>query len=200
MRLQIRLSWFRPALLIALSALFSGCIHLAPMPYAGQRDEARVLGKIFKTLTPQAQEMVVSEHKVARELRITLAELGKLSQPDFTDQFNSYREELVALQGKRRQLQQALGSRQWDSPMVRAVQQGAVKQLMQDGDRNQKWIELADGVRLRVKLGRDKDFPELTMLSHQLDVFLSARNNLDPFADRLQALKEAFGLSEADFD
>lgn len=170
------------------------------MPYAGQRDEARVLGKIFKTLTPQAQEMVVSEHKVARELRITLAELGKLSQPDFTDQFNSYREELVALQGKRRQLQQALGSRQWDSPMVRAVQQGAVKQLMQDGDRNQKWIELADGVRLRVKLGRDKDFPELTMLSHQLDVFLSARNNLDPFADRLQALKEAFGLSEADFD
>lgn len=200
MRLQIRLSWFQPVLLIALSALSSGCIHFAPMPYAGQRDESRALGKIFKTLTPQAQEMVVNEHKVARELRITLAELGKLSQADFTDQFNSYTEELVALQSKRRQLQQALSSRQWDSPMVRAVQQGAIKQLMQDGERNQKWIELADGVRLRVKLGRDKDFPELTMLSHQLDVFLSARNNLDPFADRLQALKEAFGLSEADFD
>lgn len=200
MRLQIRLSWFQPVLLIALSALSSGCIHFAPMPYAGQRDESRALGKIFKTLTPQAQEMVVNEHKVARELRITLAELGKLSQADFTDQFNSYTEELVALQGKRRQLQQALGSRQWDSPMVRAVQQGAIKQLIQDGERNQKWIELADGVRLRVKLGRDKDFPELTMLSHQLDVFLSARNNMDPFADRLQALKEAFGLSEADFE
>ncbi len=200
MRLQIRLSRFQSVLMIALSALSSGCIHLAPMPYAGQRDEALALGKMFKTLSPQAQEMVVSEHKVARELRITLAELGKLSQPEFTDQFNSYREELVALQSKRRQLQQALGSRQWDSPMVRAVQQGAVKQLSQDGERNQKWIELADGVRLRVKLGRDKDFPELTMLSHQLDVFLSARNNLDPFADRFQALKEAFGLSEVDFD
>lgn len=200
MRLKIQLCRFRLTLLIAISALCSGCIHLAPMPYAGQRDEARALGKIFKTLGQQAQEMVVSEHKVARELRIMLAELGKLSQQDFNDRFNSYSEDLAGLQSKRRQLQQVLSSRQWNSPMVQAVQQGAIKQLLQDGERNQKWIELADGVRLRVKLGRDKDFPELTMLSHQLDIFLAARNNLDPFADRLQALKEAFGLSEADFD
>lgn len=170
------------------------------MPYAGQRDEARALGKIFKTLSPQAQEMVVSEHKVARELRITLDELGKLSQPEFTERFNAYSKQLVGLQSKRRQLQQALGSRQWNSPMVLAVQQGAIKQLIQDGERNQKWIELAEGVELRVELKRTKDFPELTMLSHQLDIFLAARNNLDPFADRLQALKEAFRLSEADFD
>lgn len=200
MRFKIRPRWFWLALLIALSAVSSGCIHLAPMPYTGQRDEARALGKIFKTLTPEAQEQVAKEHKVARELRITLDELGKLSQEEFTERFNSYSKQLIELRDKRRQLQQALSGRQWSSPMVQAVQQGAIEQLIQDGERNQKWIELAEGVGLRVELKRTKDFPELTMLSHQLDIFLAARSNMDPFADRIQALKEAFRLSEADFD
>lgn len=200
MRIEVRHSWFRIVLLVVLSALFSGCIHLAPMPYAGQRDEARALGKIFKALTPDAQEEVVMEHKVARELRITLDELGKLSRPEFTKRFNSYAEQLIAIQSKRRELQQALGSRQWTSPMVLAVQQGGVQQLQQDLARNQKWIELAEGVRLRVDLGRKEDFPELTMLSHQLDIFLAAESDLDPFANRIRALQEAFRLSETDFD
>ncbi|MGH9841926.1 MAG: hypothetical protein ACREEM_24485 [Blastocatellia bacterium] len=200
MPLKVRHSWFRVVLLAVLSALSSGCIHFAPMPNPGQRDEARALGKIFKALTPEAQEEIAKEHKVARELRITLDELGKLSRPEFTERFNSYSEQLTAIQSKRRELLQALVQRQWNSSMVLAVQQGGVQQLQQDMARNQKWIELAEGVRLRVKLGREEDFPELTMLSHQLDIFLAAESDPDPFANRMRALREAFRLSEIDFD
>lgn len=188
------------ALLIILGALSSGCIHFTPMPYTGQRAEARALGKIFKALTPEVREEIVKEQQAARELRITLDELGKLSQPEFTARFNAYSEKLIAIQIKRRELQQVLSQRQWSSPMVLAIQQGGVQQLQQDLARNQKWIELAEGVRLRVELGRKEGFPELTMLSYQLDLFLATKSDLDPFANRLQALREAFRLSEMDFD
>ena len=84
--------------------------------------------------------------------------------------------------------------------MVRAVQQGAVKHLQQDLERIQKWLELAEGVRVRVGLGREEGFPELTMLSHQLDIFLDAKSDLDPFGNRINALQEAFSLGERDFN
>jgi hypothetical protein len=184
--------------LVVWSVFAAGCVHFAPLPYGSQRDEARALGKIFKALTPEAQEEVLKEHKVARELRITLDELAKLARPEFTKRFDSYAEQLLAIQRKRRELQQALSSRQWTSPMVAAVQQGGVQQLQQDLARTQKWLELAEGVRLRVQLGREEDFPELTQLSHQLDIFLATKSDLDPFANRMRALQEAFGLSEMD--
>lgn len=200
MRRKIRQGWVRGVVLMVLSALAAGCIHLAPLPQAGQRDEAKALGKILKSLTPGAHDEVLKEHKVARELRITLDELSKLSGPEFTKRFDSYAEQLNSIQTKRRELMQALGSRSWRSPMVRAVQQGGVQQLQQDLSRNQKWIELAEGVRLRVALGREKDFPELTTLSHQLDIFLATKSDVDPFGNRMQALQDAFRLTETDFD
>lgn len=188
-------------MLVVLSVLFScGCIHLAPMPYGSQRDEARAFGKILKALSPQAHEEVVKEHKVARELRITLDELSQLSEQQFTERFNSYSEQLVSIKNKRYELQQVLASRHWDSRMVLAIQQGAVQQLRQDLARNQKWLELSEGVRLRAELGRKKDFPELTTLSQQLDIFLSATTELDPFVTRIRALQEAFRLNETDFE
>lgn len=198
MRLEVPHRWFQLILLLVVSWLFSGCIHLAPLPYAGQRDEARELGKMFKALSPEAQNEVLKEQKVAQELRIMLDELGKLSKPEFNKRFTSYSEQLIAIQKKRQEMQQALGGRQWNSPMVRAVQQGAIQLLQYDVARNQKWLDLAEGVRLRVELGREEDFPELSMLAHQLDIFLAAKSDLDPFANRIRALQEAFGLSETD--
>jgi hypothetical protein len=196
---QIRQAWVRWAALLVLSALSAGCIHLAPLPYTGQREEARELGKFLKSLTPDAREEVIKEHKVARELRITLDELAKLSRPEFTERFNAYAQQLTAIQNKRYELAQALGSQQWNSPMVRAVQGGGVRHLQQDMARNQKWLELAEGVRLRVELGREEDFPELVLLSHQLDLFLAMKSDLNPFRERILALQEAFSLGETDF-
>jgi hypothetical protein len=200
MRLEIQQRWFRWAPLVVCSMLAAGCFHPAPMPYGAQRDEAQALGRILKALKPEVLEEVMSEQKVARELRITLDELAKLSYSQFIKRYNSYTEQLVAIKKKRREILQALDSSQWNSPLVAAIQEGGVRQLQQDQERNQKWLELADGVRLRVELGRRKDFPELVELSRQLDIFLATPTDPDPFANRLQVLKEAFGLSEADFD
>jgi hypothetical protein len=199
MRLEMRQLWFRWAPMVVCGMLAAGCFHPAPAPYWGQRDEALALGRILKALTPEAQDEVMREQKVARELRITLDELAKLSRPEFTKRFNSYAEQLLAIKQKRHELQQVLDSSQWNSPMVAAVQEGGVRQLQRDMERNQKWLELAEGVRFRVELGRAKDFPELAELSHQLDIFLATRTDLDSFANRLQILKETFGLSEQEF-
>ena len=198
MRIEVPHQWFQFLLLVVLSVLFSGCIHLAPLPYTGQREEARALGKILHTLTPEAQTEVLNEHKVAQELRIMLDELAKLSKPEFSKRFSSYAEQFRAIQKKRGELVQALGSRQWSSPLVQAVQQTAVEHLQQDLERIEKWLELEEGVRVRVELGREEDFPELTMLEHQLDIFLAAKSDIDPFAIRIRALREAFSLSATD--
>ena len=82
--------------------------------------------------------------------------------------------------------------------MVQVMQQGAVQQLKVDLARTQRWIERAEGVRLRVELGRTEGFPELSMLSHQLDIFLEGRVDLDPFQGRIQALQDAFRLKSQD--
>ena len=199
MRIEVSHRWFQLLLLVVLSLLFSGCVHLAPLPYAKQREEARALGKILRALSPEARAEVTKEHRMAQELRITLDELAKLAKPDFISRFDSFSEQLRAIQKKRGELVRALGSRQWSSPMVQAVQHSAVEHLQQDMERIEKWMELEVGVRMRVELGREEAFPELTMLDHQLDIFLAAKSDLDPFANRLRALQEAFSLSETDF-
>lgn len=84
--------------------------------------------------------------------------------------------------------------------MVLAIQAGWIEQLNQDHNRAQKWIEMADGVRLRLELGRVADFPELSQLSHQLDIFLASKVDMDPLAIRIQALQEAYNLIDSDFD
>ena len=199
MRIEVSHRWFQLLLLVVLSLLFSGCVHLAPLPYAKQREEARALGKILRALSPEAQAEVMKEHRMAQELRITLDELAKLAKPDFISRFDAFSEQLRAIRKQRGELVQALDSRQWSSPMVQAVQHSAVEHLQQDMERIEKWMELEVGVRMRVELGREEAFPELTMLDHQLDIFLAAKSDLDPFANRLRALQEAFSLSETDF-
>ncbi len=184
----------------ATMILMSGCIHLAPLPYAGQRQEARELGKLFKSMATEARNMALNEHKSARELRIILDELEKFPPGEFMKRFDSYTGELIALQKKRQELRQVLLSRRWDSPMVLAIQAGWIEQLNQDHNRAQKWIEMADGVRLRLELGRVADFPELSQLSHQLDIFLASKVDMDPLAIRIQALQEAYNLIDSDFD
>jgi hypothetical protein len=188
-------------LFLAATALsMSGCVHLAPLPYAGQRQEARELGKLFKSMATDARNLALNEHKSARELRIILDELEKFPPGEFMKRFDSYTGELIALQKKRQELRQVLLSRRWDSPMVLAIQAGWIEQLNQDQNRAQKWIEMADGVRLRLELGRVADFPELSQLSHQLDIFLASKVDMDPLAIRIQALQEAYNLIDSDFD
>lgn len=185
-------------LLISVSLLASGCIHLAPKPYGAQREEAKLLAKQLRQLSAAARQVNVMEHQLARELRVVLDELGKLAEGDFQRRFSAFSNELISIQTQRRDLIVKLDGRNWESAMVQVMQQGAVQQLKVDLARTQRWIERAEGVRLRVELGRTEGFPELSMLSHQLDIFLEGRVDLDPFQGRIQALQDAFRLKSQD--
>ncbi len=186
--------------LLLIGVLAGGCVHLVPMPYGSQREEAKALGKQLKSLTPEARNVALSEHKLARELRVVLDELAKLPLDDFRKRFESYTNDLVKIQAKRREILASLEGRHWNSPMVLAVHEGAVEQLRSDMSRTQRLIELTEGVRLRVELGRTEGFPELAMVSHRLDIFLASKTDLEPFSARLEALREAFNLQESDFN
>lgn len=185
-------------LLISVSLLASGCIHLAPKPYGAQREEAKLLAKQLRQLSAAARQVNVTEHQLARELRVVLDELGKLAEGDFQRRFSAFSNELISIQTQRQDLIVKLDGRNWESAMVQVMQQGAVQQLKVDLARTQRWIERAEGVRLRVELGRTEGFPELSMLSHQLDIFLEGRVDLDPFHGRIQALQDAFRLKSQD--
>ena len=185
-------------LIISVSLLASGCIHLAPKPYGAQREEAKLLAKQLRQLSAAARQVNVMEHQLARELRVVLDELGKLAEGDFQRRFSAFSNELISIQTQRRDLIVKLDGRNWESAMVQVMQQGAVQQLKVDLARTQRWIERAEGVRLRVELGRTEGFPELSMLSHQLDIFLEGRVDLDPFQGRIQALQDAFRLKSQD--
>ena len=185
-------------LLVSGSLLGGGCIHLAPKPYGAQREEAKLLAKQLGQLSPAARQVNVMEYQLARELRIVLDELGKLPESDFERRFSYFSSGLISIQKQRRDLIVKLDGRNWESAMVQVMQQGAVQQLKVDLARTQRWIERAEGVRLRVELGRTEGFPELSTLSHQLDIFLEGRADLDPFQGRIQALQDAFRLKSQD--
>lgn len=190
--------WVWGWLLITVSVLASGCIHLAPRPYGAQREEAKLLAKQLRQLNSAARQVVMLEHQLARELRVVLDELGKLPESDFQRRFNDFSTGLISIQTQRRDLLVKFDGRNWESAMVQVMQQGVVQQLKVDLARTQRWIELTEGVRLRVELGRTEGFPELNMLSHQLDIFLAGRADLDPFQGRIQALQDAFRLKNQD--
>jgi hypothetical protein len=185
-------------LLICL--LLSGCIHLAPMPYGSQREEAKALARQLRELNTVARKITLRELQLTQELRVVLDELGKLPADEFHRRFKAFADELVNIQKQRVDLLATFNGRQWQTPMVMAVQQGAIQQLKTDLARNQRWGELTEGVRLRVELGRTEGFPELNLLSHQLDIFLQGKADLDPFQDRIEALQDAFLLKESDLN
>jgi hypothetical protein len=170
------------------------------MPYGSQREEAKALARQLRELNSATRKLTIGELKLAQEMRVVLDELAKLPPADFQRRFQAFASELVSTRKQREELLATFVGRQWQTPMVLAVQQGAMQQLKIELARTQRWIELTEGVRLRVELGRTEGFPELSLLSHQLDIFLQGKTDLDPFQARIQALQDAFRLRESDLD
>lgn len=194
------LRWMAGVTLLMAAFLLSGCIHFAPMPYGSQREEAKTLARQLRELNSATRKLTIDELKLAQEMRVVLDELAKLPPADFQRRFQAFASELVSTRKQREELLATFVGRQWQTPMVLAVQQGAMQQLKIELARTQRWIELTEGVRLRVELGRTEGFPELSLLSHQLDIFLQGKTDLDPFQARIQALQDAFRLRESDLD
>ena len=80
--------------------------------------------------------------------------------------------------------------------MVFKVQTNCVSEMDEQILRDEQWIEWALGIRLRVEMGRQKEFPELQLLQHSLDNFLASPVT-DPLSTQLRALLDEFRLGEA---
>ncbi len=173
-----------------------GCINIVPVPRIGEKEEARQFGKVLHEIIPENERQLMQEHTTAQQLRITLEEVGTLAPGNFRDRFNAYIDRLTAVRAKRRDLRDRIREKNWTSPIVFTVQANCVEEMEEQILRDQQWIEWAQGVRLRVEIGQQKNFPELQLLRHALDNFL-ALSAADPLSPRLSALLDEFRLSEA---
>ena len=185
-----------PGLLLPV-LLLSGCINLVPVPIMGEVEEAKALARTFRSQLPQVREQLQKERDVAQNLTITLEESAQLQPGVFRDKFNGYIDQLVAIRTKRREIDAVVRQQLWQSSFVFAVQQDALKDIRGELARSQSWIELAQEVRLRAELGRTKDFPEFSRLSHELNTFL-ADTGEDPLGNQLRTLFEEYRFGEAE--
>lgn len=186
------------ALAAASIVFLSGCINVVPLRLpSNEKSEAIALARILRRLAPQAQELLRQENNLANELKVTLDESGGMEPNQFRQRFNSYVDRLVAIRDQREQIQETIRQSAWQSPMVQVVQHDAILMLQDEITRSETWIRLTQNVRLRTELGRQKDFPELTQLSHQLAGFL-AQTGEDPLNTQIRSLQEEyrFGLGE----
>lgn len=180
---------------VVLSFFLSSCINIVPLPRVGESREALALGRVLKSLRPQASEQLQTEHTVAQELKVTLEEASQLQPEIFAQKFNGYVDQLIAIRNRRRQISDAIRQNSFNSPMVFAIQQDALNMLGHEVERTQTWIVLAQNVRLRAELrsnapeaDRKKGFPELPQLNHELDTFL-AETGEDPLGNQLKSLQ-----------
>ena len=186
----------RALALLCGSLLLCGCINVLPLPRVGEQAEAKEFGKTIRDVMPESERQLILEHTTAQKLRITLDEAATLPTQSFRDRFNGYIDQLIAVRSKRRDLRQRFKEKSWNSPMVFNVQANCVREIDEQIVRDQQWIEWALGVRLRVEMGQQKDFPELQLLQHSLDNFLSLPV-MDPLSTQLRALLDEFRLSDA---
>ena len=183
--------------ILASAMCLSGCIHLFPVGRVGETAEAKKLAKVLKDFAPETADLLQQEHDTANALKITLDESAQVPRDVFRQKFNAYADRFIAIRNRRRQIVDTLRHDVWQSPMVFVVQQKAIQLMNDEITRTETWIRFAQNVRLRADLGRDKDFPEFAMLSHQLEGFLGLVEE-DPLSLQIRALmlEYRFGVEE----
>jgi hypothetical protein len=178
-------------LLVVLSTFSAGCIHFAPIGRIGELPEAKALYKTLRDVSGEVRSLLIEEHAAANALKITLDELAERDAPAFRQRFDSYVDRFVAVRDRRRQILQTISHENYGSPLVHVVQQKAMRDFQDEIFRTEGWIRLAQSLRLRAELGRQKDFPEFAALSRQLEGFLSVPIE-DSLSPPMAALEEEF--------
>jgi hypothetical protein len=188
-----------PLLLLAVSSLFlCGCVNLLPVPRRNEKREAMALAATLKKFVPDSQALSADERSCANELEITVAEShGQMDLKVFGDKFRSYIDRLTAIRSKRLQIQTTVRQGVWSSPLVHVVQHNATVALQDQINRDSTWIQYVENVRLRLALGQHEEFPELSLLRHDLNVFLGQTAE-DPLANQIRALQEEFRFGEGE--
>jgi hypothetical protein len=163
------------ALVLATLLNLTGCIRIIPVYRVGEKHEAAELGKVLLKLMPEAESLLHDERKCADELKIDMDEAGdQVGNAGGRKKFNSYIDRLVIIRDRRAQIQQTVLQGVYDSPMVFSIQHDAVLVLGDEISRTQTWITVAQNLVLRAGMGRTKEFPELGILTLQLNGYLSS--------------------------
>jgi hypothetical protein len=185
------------ALVLLCSGFLSACIHVAPIVQLGEKTEAINLAKLLNRLAPDAQLLLQQEHDCADELKITMEEAGDKLASSRREQFGSFVDRLIVIRDRRKQIEETIRQTRWQSPMVHVIQEDAIVTLRDEVTRTQTWIQSAQNLHLRADLGRTKDFPELAILTSQLDSFLNEAAE-EPLYTQIHALQEEYRFSDSE--
>jgi hypothetical protein len=179
-------------LLAMVCVLLNGCINVVPLPRTtSEVTDAKKLAKILKRLAPEAKEVLLQERDVANQIKITLEETAQAEPVAFREKLRGYQSEMISVRNRRHDLVTAIGQGLYQSPLVYAVQQDAMRMLRDEITRTEVWIQSSHNVQLRADLGQTKEFPELGSLNKQLAGFLAQVVN-DPLLDQVRYLVQEY--------
>lgn len=177
-----------------------GCINVVPavgIGSASEKGEAKGLLKVLRRLAPELKDLLLRERNTANQIRITLDETAASDPVGFRHKLKLYTDDLIDVRNKREQISVTISQGNWETPLVFAVQQSAVRMLRDEISRTDGWIQDAQNIQLRADLGEGKSFPELTTLTKHLDAFLTQVLN-EPLRDHIRELVEEYRLGEAE--
>lgn len=195
MTLEILISRARSRGFSRTAAIALGCAGILGLsgcrPSSTELKEASNLEHILAEYAPAAKQLLLEENSLANELKVTLEESGGVENKQFGERFRSYEDRLVSLRDRRQQILDTISQGVYTTPFVFYVRDDAAVQLRDEIARTEAWIRFAKNVRLRVELGRQKDFPELGLLAKALDTYLGQPPE-SPLADQFDDLQKEF--------
>jgi hypothetical protein len=203
---------FRPLVFLVLAVGLSAC-----RPGASERAEALTFASLLKAKLPEAQALLIREHKAANTLKITLdeaipedenAKIADAAQNvpvvkkklmagthDFKLIVDGVVDEFAQIRQQRQDLQELFKNDTYRGPMVSAVQRDAFAMLGDEITQDDNWILYVRNIQHRAELGRAKTAPEYDFLIRELGVFVLQVDE-PPLGIQLQDLKEEFGFSD----
>jgi hypothetical protein len=169
------------------------------MIHTGPREstEAKALAKTLRRLAPEAKELVLKERDVANAIRITLDVTALADPVTFRTKLRTYRQNLIEIRSRRTQMRAAIAQEVWQSPLVFAIQQDALRTLNDALLRGETWIQSAQNLQLRADLGQRKSFPELLVLGKELDKFLAGVSE-EPLVEQIRTLQDEYRFGEGE--
>ena len=182
-----------------LACIFlSGCIHIAPVSRDGNKAEAITFAKLLRSFVPEMDELLQEEQLTANDMMIMLEESAGKEFSVYQDKFDEMVSRLVAIRDKRTQIQLKIRQRTWQGSLAHLIQLDALDEIQEHIDRTTAWIQLAHNFRLRVvDFLRPKDPPELPILRHSLESFLSEVQE-EPMESQISSLRAEYRFKESD--
>jgi hypothetical protein len=201
-----------PLVFFLLAVCLSSC-----RPGASERAEALDFASLLKAKLPEAEDLLIREHKAANTLKITLDEAipeddsvktadGAQNVPvakkklmtgtsDFKVIVDGVVDELAEIRQQRLDLQGLFKNDKYRGPMVNAVQRDAFAMLGDEITQDDNWILYVRNIQHRADLGRAKLAPEYDFLIRELGVFVLQVDE-PPLGIQLQDLREEFGFTD----